>query len=118
MGSTPSGLVSPQKINPGQSVSLTAQPLDANGNPTTLPTTDVPVWTTSDPANSSLSPSANGLSCVVSIPASAPVESVTITVTDAVIPAATGSFVLEIQAVTPPTPNPVASFAITSNTPA
>ena len=101
-------------INPGQSTTLTAVALDASGAPTTLPTGDVPTWSVSDPTNVSATPAANGLSLVVAVDAGASPGDVVFTITDALIPTATGTFTLTIPA---PAPNPVASFAVTASTP-
>jgi hypothetical protein len=110
-------------INQGQTTTLTAVPLAAPippatvGLPTTLPAGDVPQWSTSDATQATVTPSADGLSLVVAVNANAtPGTTVTYTITDGVIPTATGSFQLTIQpAVTPPAP--VASFSVSASTP-
>ena len=101
-------------INPGQSTVLTAVPLDASGNQTTLPSGDVPTWSSSDPTKFTASPFADGLTLNVTINAGAAPGDIVFTVTDAVIAAATGSITLTIPA---PTPNPVASFGVTASAP-
>ena len=101
-------------INPGQTTVLTAVPLDAAGNPTKLPAGDVPTWSASDTSQITATPSADGLSLTVVVNPAAPPSTIVFTLTDAIIPAATGTFSLTI---TPAGPNPVASFSITASTP-
>ena len=114
MGTSPSGLFSPVTIKPGQSITLTAQPLDVNGNPTVLPSGDVPVWSISDTTNFTATPSADGLSIVLAASATAPTETVNISIADELIPTATGSYTLNVGGASA---LPVASFSVTSNTP-
>jgi hypothetical protein len=101
-------------IQPGQSTTLTAAPLDAGGVVTTLPTGDVPTWSVSDPTKVSASPSADGLSLVVSVTAGSAPGDIVFTITDAVVTTATGSFILTIPA---PVANAVASFSVSASTP-
>jgi hypothetical protein len=103
-------------INPGQGTVLTAAPLDASGNPVVLPSGDVPNWSASDTSQITATPSADGLSLTVAVNSNAVAGSVIFTVTDAVIPTATGTFTLTI---TPAVAgNPVASFSVTASVPA
>lgn len=102
-------------INQGQSVNLTAVPLGASGNPTKLPAGDVPAWATSDASAVDVTPSADGLTLAVLVHADAPAEDITFQITDGQIPTATGTFVLTVQA--PAGAEPVASFAVTADTP-
>lgn len=104
-------------INPGQSTTLTAVPLDASGNPTTLPSGDVPNWSASDTSQITATPSADGLSLTVAVNSPATAGDVVFTIADSLIPAATGTFTLTITPVVVG-PNPVASFSITGSTPA
>lgn len=103
-------------INPGQSTVLTAVPLDASGVQTTLPTGDVPNWSASDTSKISATPSADGLSLNVTVNSdgSATPGDILFTITDALIPSATGTFTLTIPQ---PTAQPVASFGVTASTP-
>jgi hypothetical protein len=100
-------------INPGQSTTLTAAPLDASGNPTTLPTGDVPQWSV-EPSGPALTPSADGLTLGVSFPTNAAPGDYVFNVADGIIKTATGTITLTIPS---PGPNPVASFAVTASTP-
>ena|SRR5258708_5268591 len=102
-------------INPGQSTVLTAVPLDAQGNPTVLPSGDVPNWSVSDASKVTAAPSADGLSLNVTVnPGVAPGD-VVFTIADSVIPSATGTFTLTI---TGAAAQPVASFSVTGSAPA
>ena len=103
-------------INPGQSTVLTAVPLDSNGVQTTLPSGDVPNWSASDTSQITATPSTDGLSLTVAVNAGATASSVVFTITDALNPAATGNFTLNIVSATP-TPNPVSSFSVSASTP-
>lgn len=101
-------------INPGQSTTLTATPLDAAGAPTSLPKGDVPTWAVSDASKVVATPSADGLSLAVAVNAGAAPGDVVFTITDAQVPTATGTITLTIPA---PVVNPVASFSVTASTP-
>lgn len=101
-------------ILPGQSTVLTAVPLGASGSPTKLPSADVPVWSVSDASQVDVSPSGDGLSLAVTVHKDAPVGDLVFNISDALIPAATGSFTLSVAA---PAVEPVASFSITASTP-
>jgi hypothetical protein len=102
-------------INPGQSTTLTAVPLDSTGAPTKLPAGDVPNWSASNSNGVSMTPSADGLSLVVAMGLTAQPGDYVFTITDAKIATATGSITLTVPA---PVPNPVASFSVTASTPA
>lgn len=104
-------------INPGQSTVLSAVPLDASGNPTTLPSGDVPNWSASDTSQITATPSADGLSLTVAVNSPATAGDIVFTVADSLIPSATGTFTLTITPVVVG-PNPVASFSVTASTPA
>lgn len=107
-------------INAGQSTTLTATPLAApippaiTGLPTTLPTGDVPVWKASDPTKVTATPSVDGLSLVVAVLPTALPGDVVFQISDALIPAATGTFTLTIVGAVPA---PVASFDVIASTP-
>lgn len=103
-------------INPGQTTTLIAVPLDATGKPVTLPAGDIPNWSVSDASQITASPDTTGLILTVVVLPTATVGNVIVfTITDAQVPTATGSFSLTITA--PTTPNPVASFSITGSAP-
>jgi hypothetical protein len=100
-------------ITPGATGTFTATPLDSSGNPISLPAGAAPpVWSSSDTTNAPVTPSADGLSATVSVPATTAGGSFTLTVQSPDLPGTPiGSVVVPINAVTPPPPT-VASFAI------
>jgi len=106
-------------INAGQSTVLTAVPLDSTGNPTVLPSGDVPNWSASDTSNITATPDPTGLMLIVAVNANAPAGDVVFTIADSAIPSATGTFTLSITPGGGPGPgtNPVASFSITASAP-
>lgn len=57
-------------IAPGLSDVFQAAPVDASGNPVTLPAGTVPVWSSDDPTDA-ITPAADGLSASVSVAATA-----------------------------------------------
>jgi hypothetical protein len=101
-------------INPGQSTTLTASPLDANGVATTLPSGDVPQWSIEPTAGVTVTPSTDGLTLGVAFAATALPGNYVATVMDGIIKTAMGTITLTIPA---PGPNPVASFLVTASTP-
>lgn len=101
-------------INPGQSTTLTAQPLDASGNPTTLPAGDTPQWSVEPAAGVTVTPSANGLTLGASFAPTAAPGSYVFTVVDQIIKTAMGTITLTVPT---PGPNPVASFSVSASTP-
>lgn len=104
-------------LAPGTSGTLTIQPVDTNGLPTTLPTGTVPAWSFSD-TNVQFTPSADGLSCAVSVPKSDivnPTATVTVALPDGSA-STTAVFPIDPAAVTPPPPPaPVAGFTFTQS---
>lgn len=101
-------------INPGQSTVLTAVPLDAAGNPTSLPAGDVPNWAVSDASKITAAPSADGLSLNVTVNPGVSPGDVVFTISDAVNPGAQGSFTLTVSGAGA---QPVASFSVTASQP-
>lgn len=119
MSTNPTSLV----LVAGSVVNLTASPLDASGNPTTLPTGAILEWTSSDPTNVPVTSSgtAGDLTAVATVDAAPPAEGVTFSVdivgdsvvtgtsssdeVDANAPAPVASFGIVQAIVTPPAPN-------------
>lgn len=107
------------ELKPGQVVNLTASPVDAAGNPTTLPVGVALAWTSSDPANVPVTSSGTpgDLTAVATVGPNPPAETVTFSV-DLTAPLAdgtnpTGSATDTVDAPPPPPPAEVASFVIT-----
>lgn len=107
------------ELKPGQNIALSAQPLDASGNPTTLPAGVVLAWTSSDPVNVPVTSSGNpgDLTAVAVVGANPPAEQVTFSVDlsqplpDGTNPS--GTVTDTVDAPPPPPPAEVASFTIT-----
>lgn len=96
----------------GSVVTLTAQPLDASGNPTTLPTGAILAWTSSDPTNVPVTSSGNAgdLTATATVDAAPPAEGVTFSVDivgDTAVAGTSSSDTVSANA-----PAPVASFGI------
>lgn len=77
-------------LAPGTSGTVTIQPVDQSGNPFTLPTGTVPVWTRSND-QILITPAEDGLSASVSVDTAAAIDaSSTITVTSGTVSTAVG----------------------------
>jgi hypothetical protein len=96
----------------GASVTLTATPVDSNGNPVTLPVgAKPPVWMSSDTTLLTLAPSADGLSAVATGVAPG---SPTVSVASPDLPnSPSGSASEPVSATAPPPPPTVFGFVIT-----
>lgn len=68
----------PNGITIGSTGTFVAKPVDKNGNAAALPAGIVPVWAASDPAVA-IAPSVDGLTAVVTVPASDTNQSFTLT---------------------------------------
>ena len=94
-------------IIPGATGVFVATPLNAAGNPVTLPLTTVPVWTSSDPLAIVLA-TPDGLGCSVAVSASAPLGgSFNLIITDGAIVTTT-----VVPYDSKPVDNTVASFGV------
>jgi hypothetical protein len=91
-------------IAPGATGQFSAQPVDKNQNNDALPAGVVPVWTSSDTVNTTVTPTADGLGAAVAVSASAPpgtpfTLSISATLPDGTTPTGTASvpvFALEV----------------------
>lgn len=104
-----------QGIVPGQTATFTVSPLNKTQNPVPLPLTGVPVWTSSDPTNAPIQPSADGLSATVTIapdfePGQGTHFSLTVTMPDG---SASTSFDVPYDSGVPPVDNSVSAFVLT-----